>query len=237
MIYIFPAFWALFACEPAPEPFMDLVDVYQPTLTVNYSERRDQGPKLQVLLNPARAGVCRPLPELKADIDGVALTRLHGNFKDENFEYNRDCNVYEFEGDAALLAKRAGAPDAVVTLTDGKTSYSVKVKNLLVPRTLRVEGVLVAGQEGVFRIEPPGDIVGEKPVFQLLFVAGETKNKVDAQWIDGGIHAVVPADIHGDVTVEWFGTGFVQPSFEACTATLCTASRTVVAAPFTVSVK
>lgn len=237
MIHSLLVFWGLFACEPAPEPFMDLVDVYQPTLTVNYSERREQGPKLQVLLNPARAGVCRPLPELKGDVDGVPLTRLHGNFQDENFQYNRDCNVYEFEADAAVLGKRAEAPDAVVTLTDGKTSYSVKVKNLFVPRTLRVEGALVAGQEGVFRIEPPGDIVGDKPVFQLLFAAGETKTKVEAPWIDGGIHAVVPADIHGEATVEWFGTGFVQPSLEACTATLCTASRTVVAAPFMVSVK
>ena len=229
--------WILLACADKPRPFMDLVDVYEPTLTVNYSERLNETPKLQVLLNSSRAGVCRPLPDLKATIDGVELTRLHGHFEDTNFHYDRDCSVYEFEADAALLGKRPAAPDAKVSLSDGKTSYAVTVKNMFVPRTLRVEGALEAGKEVVLRVDPKGDIVNKEPVFALMFLAGDVKEKVEAKWIDGGIHAVVPEGVHGETTIEWYGSGFFQPAMDGCTSHACTASRTVLGAPLVVSVK
>jgi hypothetical protein len=216
---------------------MDLVDVYQPTLTANYSERPLKGPHLQVLLSPAHAGVCRPIPALKASIDGVELTRLHGRFTDANFDYDRDCNVYEFEADAAALAKRAVAADGVVSMFDGTATYSVTVKNLFVPRTLRVEGVLQAGKEATMRIVPRGDIVAENPTFQIELSQGDWKERLPAAWLNGGIHFVVPEGKSGDFSLQWLGSSFVQPKVENCAASLCTASRTAPADPLVVTVR
>lgn len=221
----------LLACGEEKK-FDQFADVYQPQLTVNAGELETTGKRVQVLVNPEREGVCRALPELRADVDGVPLTRLHGKFDNGSFKYDRDCFVYEFEGDAAVIAKVAGKPTNTVTVTDGVTTVSLTGRNLFSDTTLAVASPAPkAGAEVVLAITPPDDLVDPKvPVSVRVTPEGGTAVVVPAVAAPGTVTFTLPPDVHGPVALDLMGTRAWGPEVTVCTGSpSCSASRTFVA--------
>lgn len=229
MILVF----ALTACSDAeePKPYSDFKDVFHPELVVNAGVRVDGTETLQVLVHPERAGVCRDLPKLQANVDGVALTRLHGRVTGE-YTYDRDCLVYEFEGNDALIRALPKQADDVVTVTDGETTVSVTVHNLFGARTLVLQGKAVAGQDAVLKWSPGGDrLVPKVPVGLTFRSGGRTETVRDLKLSVDDVTFKVPDWLGPDATAEFIGTVGVQPTFTACTAFTCDASRTYTVPP------
>lgn len=227
----------LFACGEEKK-FDQFADVYQPALTVNAGETEPRGKRVQVLVHPAREGVCRPLPELRADVDGVPLTRLHGKVDNGSFKYDRDCFVYEFEGDAAFVAKVAGKPSNTVTVTDGVTTVSLTARNLFAESGLTVETAEPkAGAEVALTLAPGDDLLDASVPISVSIVRvepppaeGEKAVVVPATATPGSVRFTVPAELSGVVAVDLMGTRAWGPEVTACTGTQsCSASRTFVA--------
>ncbi len=233
---------SLLGCDSTPEekPFNHFVDVYQPILTVNAGDTPARGPRLQVLAHAELVGACRELPELRADVNGVQLTRLHGKVEDGNYVYDRDCNVYEFEGNAALIAALPPSELQVITVTDGVTSVSTTTRNLFAKPALTVENPKVAaGSEVVLKWVPGGDVVNEKAPVSVSLKPAEadaivvTEVKATAE----SITFTLPSDLKGDVSVDLRGTRAFNPPVVACTSkTACEVSRAFVIEPLTLTV-
>ncbi len=221
---------SLFACSTEEEevPFSNFADIFEPGLTVNAGEIPPGGKRLQVLVSPAREGACRALPKIRADIDGVPLTRLHGKVDNGAFKYDRDCFVYEFEGNAELIAKVSAKPENVVTVTDGVTTLSLTATNLFVETTMVVEsGKVVAGAEVVLKLVPGGDLVDTTvPVSVDIRAEGQDLASVTAVVTADRLTFAMPADRKGNVSVDLMGTRAFQPILSACVGTKsCSASR------------
>ncbi|MBM4369305.1 MAG: hypothetical protein FJ102_24040 [Deltaproteobacteria bacterium] len=216
----------LIACEDAPK-YDKFADVFEPSLTVNAGAVPPNGERLQVLVNPARVGQCRALPELTANVDGIAMTRLHGKVEKESYSYDRDCSVYEFELDTASIASRPAGEKSVVTVTDGVTTLSLETRNLFAPRTLALAGEVSAGGEVVLRWSPGGDVIATENSFAVELVAGEDKRRITPVTVTPEeVRFAIPADVHGPVTVELLGTAAIAPPLVACTgAKSCSVSR------------
>lgn len=230
---------ALLGCAEEKK-FDQFADVFEPALTVNAGELEPHGKRLQVLVHPEREGVCRALPELRADIDGVALTRLHGKVSTGAFKYDRDCFVYEFEGDAALLAKVAGKPTNTVTVTDGVTTVSLTARNLLADTALVVETVEPkAGGEVVLKLSPGDDRVDASvPVSVELRAEGATAVSIPAVATPDTVTFTAPADLTGPFQLDLMGTRAWGPEVTVCTGTQkCSASRTFVAPTLSLELK
>ncbi len=233
---------SLLACDSTPEekPFNHFVDVYNPILTVNAGDTPARGPRLQVLAHAELVGACRELPELRADVNGVQLTRLHGKVEDGNYIYDRDCNVYEFEGDSALIAALPPSDLQVITVTDGVTSVSATTRNLFTKPALTIENPKVAaGSEVTLKWMPGGDVVNEKAPVSVSLNAAEadailvTEVKATAE----SITFTLPSDLKGDVSVDLRGTRAFNPPVVACTSlTACEVSRAFVIEPLTLTV-
>lgn len=228
---------SLLACDGTPpeKPYNKFVDVFEPILTVNAGNMPPRGPRVQVIAHAKLASVCRELPELKADINGVPLQRLHGKVDDGVYVYDRDCNIYEFEGDAALIARLPPAEESVITVTDGVTSISTKTRHLFAQPKLTVEKAEVSlGSEVVMRWSPGGDTVnvaaavtvsltqsGAEPI-----VVSEVKATAET------LTFTLPPDLKGDVLVDLYGTRAFNPPVLACVgATTCEVSRAFVTEP------
>jgi hypothetical protein len=226
---------SLLACgDEEPAPYQDFKDVFEPVLVMNAGDVPGKGETLQVFVHPERAGVCRPLPKLTANVDGVPLTRLHGKVPGEK-GYDRDCMVYEFTADAETLAKRTAGPDATVTVTDGVTSISGSAKNLFGPRVLEQDGPIGADRKLRLRWVPGGDRVDPamKPALELK---GGFKTQLlkppELVLTPEAVEVVLPAEVSGAFTAEFTGTLSMQPSTTACTgAHRCEATRVYVVEP------
>lgn len=234
---------ALHACDTTPEekPFNHFVDVYQPILTVNAGDTPARGPRLQVLAHAELVGACRELPELRADVNGVQLKRLHGKVEDGNYVYDRDCNVYEFEGDAAWIAALPPSELQVITVTDGVTSVSATTRNLFAKPALTIENPAVAaGSEVVLKWAPGGDVVNEKAPVSVSLKAADLDAIVltDVKATAESITFTLPAELKGEVSVDLRGTRAFNPPVVACTSlSKCEVSRAFVIEPVTLNVK
>ncbi len=222
----------LLACEDAPK-YDKFADVFEPSLTVNAGAVPPNGERLQVLVNPARVGQCRALPELTANVDGVVMTRLHGKVEKESYGYDRDCSVYEFELDASGIASRPVGEKSVVTVTDGVTTLALETKHLFAPRTLAVQGEVAAGGEVVLRWSPGGDVIATENSFAIELVVGEEKRRVAPVTVTvEEVRFTLPADVHGPVTAELLGTAGIAPPLVACNgAKTCSVSRVFLVPP------
>lgn len=222
----------LLACEEAPK-YDKFADVFEPTLTVNAGAVPPSGERLQVLVHPARVGVCRALPELRATVDGVAMKRLHGKVEMDSYSYDRDCNVYEFELDAAGLASRPAGDTSVVVVTDGVTTLSLQSKHLFAPRTLAVQGEVAAGGEVVLRFSPGGDVVAPENNFAVELTAGEEKHRVSPVTVTPeAVRFTLPEGVRGEVRAELLGTKAISPPLLACEgAKACQVSRVFLVPP------
>lgn len=221
------------ACGDAPKPYMDFKDVFKPSLVINAGDAPGRGEGLQVLVHPERAGTCRPLPKLTAEVDGVPLTRLHGKVKGE-FEYDRDCYVYEFVADAAALAKRPAKDVNVVKVTDGETTLEAEVQHLFSPRTLRVEGEVKPGAPLVLVWAPGGDTMVEKVQTGVTIRSGERTEIVRELTVTPvDVRFTLPEWAGKDTTAEFIGTAALQPTVSRCGATTCSASRVYTVPPVT----
>lgn len=220
--------------------FDQFSDVYQPALTVNAGDMEPRGKRIQVLVNPEREGVCRELPALRADVDGVPLTRLRGKFDNGSFKYDRDCFVYEFEGDAAVVAKVAGKPTNTVTVTDGITTLSLTARNLFSESGLTLATPEPkAGGEVVLTLAPGDDLVDAKvPVSVRITPEGGKPVSVPAVAAPDKVTFTLPSDVAGPVALDLLGTLAWGPEVTVCTGTQsCTASRTFVAPTVRVELK
>ncbi len=232
----------LLACADGPEvvPFNTFADVHQPQLEINAGNLAPRGRRIQVFVHPELEGVCRALPDLRASVDGVPLTRLHGKYDDGNLRYDRDCFVYEFEGLADVVGKVAANPDNVVTVSDGITTLAATVHQLFSePRFEGPTAPVAAGSEVVLTLVPAGDNVDPTVVVSVdLTVEGSPKLSVPAAAAKDGIRFTLPADVHGAVSVEVFGTLAYNPPVTACVvAAKCSASRVFVAPPMALTVQ
>ena len=228
----------LVACEEAPK-YDKFADVFEPSLTVNAGAVPPRGESLQVLVHPARVGVCRPLPELKATVDGVPLERLHGKVEMDTYSYDRDCNVYEFSLDTAGLAARPAGERSVVTVTDGVTTLSLETRNLFAPRSLAVvTDPVVAQGEVVLRWSPGGDVIAAESNFAVELVGEAGKWRVVPTAVTPqDVRFTLPADARGELTAEFLGSKAISPPLLACTgAKTCQVSRVFLPAPVRLSV-
>ena len=237
MILVF----TLLACGTEENPYSHFKDVANPSLVVNAGDVPPGGQRLQVLVHPELSGVCRPLPELKADIDGVPLTRLHGKFDDGKFAYDRDCNVYEFVADAALLARLAPRPDNVVTVTDGATTVSLTAVGLFVKPTLTPPAEPVAAGGVVTLPWVPGGDAVDKTVPVSVHLTPETGEAVEGKDVKATAESVaftLPEGLTGPVSADLWGTAAFTPKVTACTgAVSCSASRAFLLDPIKLVVK
>lgn len=212
---------------------MEFKDVFNPILVMNAGKLPERGEVLQVLVHPELGGTCRPLPALRADVDGVPLTRLHGKVEGPE-GYERDCMVYEFMADAATLAKRSG-DDATITVTDGKTSLVGTVRNLFGERRLEPEAV---GADGKLRLRwvPGGDrVVGGVAASLTLSGAFPPIHVKDPELSAEAVSFALPEAAKGTVLVEFKGTLAIQPTVTACTGALrCEASRAYTVPPVSI---
>ncbi len=222
----------LLACEEAPK-YDKFADVFEPSLTVNAGAVPPNGERLQVMVNPARVGQCRALPELSANVDGIAMTRLHGKVEKESYSYDRDCSVYEFELDAAGITSRPAGERSVVTVTDGVTTLSLETKNLFAPRTLAVQGEVTAGGEVVMRWSPGGDVIAPENSFAIELTVGEEKRRIAPVTVTAEeVRFTMPPDVHGPVKAELLGTAAISPPLVACNgAKSCSVSRVFLVPP------
>lgn len=219
------------ACGDAPKPYMEFKDVFKPSLVINAGDAPGRGEGLQVLVHPERAGTCRPLPKLRAEVDGVPLTRLHGKVKGD-FEYDRDCYVYEFIADAAALAGRKGGDTSVVKVTDGEFTLEAEILHLFSPRTLRVEGEVKPGGPLVLAWAPGGDVLVEKlPMGVTVRSGGRSETVRELSVTPAEVKLTLPEWAGPDTTVEFIGTAALQPTVQRCTAVGCSASRVYTVPP------
>ncbi len=232
----------LLACSTVEEevPFSNFADIFEPALTVNAGEIPPGGKRLQVLVSPAREGACRALPKIRADVDGVPLRRLHGKVNDGSFKYDRDCFVYEFEGNAELIAKVSGKPENVVTVTDGVTTLSLTAKNLFVETAMVVESeTVVGGAEVALKLVPGGDVFDATvPVSIDIHTEGQELASVTAVVAGDRLTFAMPADRKGAATLDLMGTRAFGPVVTSCVGTKsCAASRAFIVPTLTVDVR
>lgn len=221
--------FSLLACGTAENPYVHLADVANPSLVVNAGDLPPEGQRLQVLVHPELAAVCRPIPELKADIDGVELKRLHGKYDDGKYAYDRDCNVYEFVADAAVIAKLPPKAENVVTVTDGTTTISLTAAGLFVKPVLSAPAAPVPAGSGVsLAWTPGGDTVDTTvPVsVQLQAEGAEAVAATGVKATGAAVEFTVPVELSGPVTASLYGTAAFTPPVSKCVgAVSCSASR------------
>ena len=221
----------LLACDGTPpeRPYNKFVDVFEPILTVNAGNMPPRGSRVQVIAHAKLASMCRELPELKADINGVPLTRLHGKVDDGVYVYDRDCNIYEFEGDAAFIARLPASEESVVTVTDGVTSISTKTRHLFAQPKLTVEKPeMSAGSEVVMRWSPGGDVVNVGAAVTVSLTQADAEPIVvkEVKASAETITFTLPPELKGDVQVDLYGTRAFNPPVLTCVgATTCEVSR------------
>ena len=221
---------SLLACEgeDAPKKFDAFEYVFQPALSANAKGLGSRPDRLQVLVYPERQGQCRKLPTLRAEVDGVALTRLHGVFDDGVYRYDRDCFVYEFEIDVAALGPAAAKPSLTVQVTDGETTLALTARNLLAESraTVRTEAPK-AGGEVVLALEPADDTIDPKAGVDVRLTPAEgAPVRVPAKATPDTLTFTVPEGMSGPVDVDVMGTrAWMPPVTECVRAHVCTASR------------
>ncbi|MSQ02846.1 MAG: hypothetical protein EXR71_13300 [Myxococcales bacterium] len=232
----------LLGCSTVEEevPFSNFADIFEPGLTVNAGEIPPGGKRLQVLVSPAREGACRALPKLRADLDGLPLTRLHGKVDHGAFKYDRDCFAYEFEGKADLIAQVSGKPENVITVTDGVTTLSLTATNLFVETTMVVESATVrAGADVTLRLVPGGDVV-DAAVPVAIDIHAEGRDLVSVAAVVAGdlLTVPMPAGSKGKATLDLMGTRAFQPVVTTCVGTRsCSASRAFIVPTLAVDVQ
>jgi hypothetical protein len=220
----------LLACSHEPEevPFNTFGDVHQPQLDVHAGNVPPAGPRVQVRVHPEIEGVCRALPELRAELDGVALTRLHGIYDDGTVRYDRDCFVYEFEGGAEVVAKVSAREQNVVTVSDGTTTLAATVRQLFAaPAFSGPTEPVVPGSEVLLAFTPSGDVVDPTIAVSVELVGeGVSARTVPAKAAADGVRFTMPEEVHGALTATVYGAIAFAPAVEACvSAAKCTTSR------------
>ena len=240
-------FFLLLACglEPPPPP-PALKMVLRPVLVVNTGSTGITGETVQVFVHPEQAGPCLPVPTLTATVDGVALTQLHGKVKRNGYDYDRDCDVYEF----VLEHPLAPSPEvSVIEVGDGEVAIRAEIPALFTPRTLGVPSdpatTYQRGDEVHLTWTPPGDVVAKDADIGIELRAGEESRflgKSAVRHTGGEVVFTLPADLppawSGPVTVEFRGSLDVQPAVRTCTwAVTCQVSRTYVVEPVTIRLR
>lgn len=236
------ALLTLLACGEEPEPpppGMRLM--MRPILALNTGVAGPEGgEKAVAFLHPEQLGPCQKF-EPTFTLDGVPMTRLHGKVQGE-FNYNRDCNVFEYALDPATGV--GTGPQSTLVVTDGKDTARMVVDNLFAPRTVTPEQATAkAGEEVVLRWSPATDVYDGKGVLGVtLRREGEEPVVVrgaDVAWVDGTVRFKLPADLApGPLAVEFQGTAFVQPRVAACEWVVrCDQARTYTVAPTTLTVQ
>jgi hypothetical protein len=228
--------------EPPPPP-ASINMVQRPVLVVNAGSTPSRPESVQVFVHPEQQGGCLVIPTLKASVDGVVLTQLHGKVDQNGYRYDRDCDVYEF-----VLQGQAPPPKdlSVVEVTDGTITMRAEVANLLSPRRLQVHGgPYKRGDEVRLGWTPPGDTVAPDGDLGVELRAGEASHflgKTAVHLVGDELVFTLPEDLPpaftGPVEVEFRGTMAVQPTVKTCTwAVACQVSRTYVVDPVTVQVR
>lgn len=232
----------LLACGEAENPFIHLADVANPTLVVNAGDVPPAGQRIQVLVHPELSGVCRELPDLTANVDGVALKRLHGKYDDGTYSYDRDCNVYEFVGDAAALAKVPAGPQNVVTVTDGITTISLTAAGLFAkPALVAPPEPVAAGSLVTLPWVAGGDVVNPAIVVGVRLTPqgeGQVQTVKEVKATSASIAFSVPEGISGTWMADIFGTSAFAPPVSNCVGAVhCEASRAFLLDPLPIVVK
>ncbi len=234
------------ACDlTPPEPPPALNQVLRPVLVVNTGSTGITSETVTVFVHPEQAGPCLPIPTLKATVDGVGLTQLHGKVKRNGYDYDRDCDVYEFS-----LEHPLGAPKdvSVVEVTDGQATIRAEIPALFAPRTLSLPAagtVYERGGEVRLTWKPAGDVVAADADIGIELRAGEDARflgKTAVKHTGGEVVFTLPADLpanwSGPVSVEFRGSLDVQPAIKTCVwAVTCQVSRTYVVEPVTITLK
>lgn len=209
----------LLACAdtPAPPPESHkLTDLFRPQVQLNTGAVPGGTEQIQLFLHPLTPGVCHPIPALVATMDGKPMTRLHGRVEGKN-GYDRDCAVYEFTIDPTEVA---GDATSLVSITDGVSTYTMEVANLLAPRAVTPSATEVTpGDTLTLAWSPPTDTPTKDGDVGLELKAADKRAVVkrkDITFGPGTLTFVVPEGLSGEVTASVFGTLGMQPAVTKC---------------------
>ncbi|MFN7145419.1 MAG: hypothetical protein ACK4YP_16720 [Myxococcota bacterium] len=228
---------ALLGCFPEVPEAHTLLDIYHPMLQLNTGSVPGGTEQVQLFLHPELPGVCHPIPTLTATLDGAPMTRLTGKVEGEA-GYDRDCAVYEFTVDAATLTPK---PTTTIVVTDGTTTLTMEVANLLTPRTMTPSATDVKpGDTVTVAWSPPTDVVDPSVAVGFELEKGDESVMIprkDVVFGAGSLTFTVPPAPTGQVTVSLIGTLGLQPAVTKCEgAHKCAVSRLYDVAPFTLNV-
>lgn len=210
-------------------------DLWRPHLRVNVGAPLGQPETVRVFFHPEEIGACQNIAGIAATVDGVPLTRLHGRVREKGYDYDRDCNVFEFEAPLSAVAGRAVEGISRVEVTDGESTAVMEVANLFADRALvpTTPGPYARGETITLRWQPGGDTIDPKFRFALLLRANGDEKVVGGEAVGvtpESVRVTLPLDLPaswvGPVDAEFVGTGGVQPTVKRCVwAVDCQANR------------
>jgi hypothetical protein len=148
-------------CLVGCAPKVRLVDIPEPALNLNIPE---SGGTAVVMVFSAKAPFghgrpCKlPAPDAKATLNGVPLERRRGEYRSDDFGYDRDC-IVELGVPAAAI-RRTG-PSVTLRLSDASTTWQLEVPTAFSPRSFTLvtphDGVLRRGTRVVVKWSTPSD--------------------------------------------------------------------------------
>lgn len=235
----------LLACAEPPKPPPTIPDLWRPILRVNAGAAPGRPARVDVYFHPEEVGSCQPIPGIAAAVDGVPLTRLHGKVDQGGYQYDRDCNVFEFTAAVDAVRGHAQGGRSKVTVTDGTTTATAEIEHLLDERSLALvsPGPFARGEVVTLAWTPGGNVVDPKGRYGVTLRAGDdevfvTPVTVLADTVQFTVPADLPEAYTGTVTAEFVGTAGVQPKVVGCVwAAACEVSLTYLVPPVALPLK
>jgi hypothetical protein len=248
----------LVACDPPPPEKHTLTDLYRPVMVLNTGGTPGT---VQAFLHPLLNGPCHPIDNLTATLGEQPLERLHGKVKQGDISYDRDCSVFEFTG-----KEPAAAPTLDFVVTDGTSTGTMQVADLLAPRTITGPATAKPGDDVALTWAPATDVFADKGEIgiELRTAPAPAKGAKDTKpatvattakdtepdgskrvviprkslKIEGNVlHFTMPDTVSGPVDVTVIGTAHIQPKVLKCEwAYQCEVSRAYDVAPIRIDV-
>lgn len=241
------SWFLLLACaDPVPPPPM-MKDLWRPYLRVNVGAPLGEPEAVRVYFHPEEIGGCQDIQSIRASFDGVPLTRLHGKVQEKGYDYDRDCNVFEFEAPLAAVAGKAAEGVSRVEVTDGEVTAVLEATDLTVTRRLVAAspGPYARGETVELRWEPAGATVDPRTAFGVKLRAQGNERLVGGAAVvvtPEAVRVTLPAELSdnwvGPVELDFVGTSGVQPTVRRCAwAVECAVNRLYTVPPVTITVK